>query len=194
MFASGSRKIYSSAGVISPLSRLRRQRTVFPRFADRVALPDFENFIADIMNFARTCSRGLGIPGALKNTTDHRSSSGLLLHAAVVMTAFKLSAKLSTCDRAIKAACAADRSAAKYRETARDHVVNGHHSERLLPLVLVAGLAVRLRDYFHGPAKQLKLRRAKRLNAEQRPRPPVVFSTTRASGRSRGKLPASCKA
>ena len=32
---------------------------------------------------------------------------GLLLHAAVVMTALKLSAKLSTCDRAMKAACSA---------------------------------------------------------------------------------------
>src|SRR6266566_5140999 len=39
---------------------------------------------------------------------------GLLLHAAVVMTALKLSAALSTCDRAMKAACSADRSAAKY--------------------------------------------------------------------------------
>jgi hypothetical protein len=39
---------------------------------------------------------------------------GLLLHAGVVMTALKLSAKLSTCDRAMKAACSADRSAAKY--------------------------------------------------------------------------------
>jgi len=29
---------------------------------------------------------------------------GLLLHAAVVMTALKLSAKFSTCDRAMKAA------------------------------------------------------------------------------------------
>src|ERR1700675_4053868 len=39
---------------------------------------------------------------------------GFLLHAAVVMTALKLSAKFSTCDRAMKAACSADRSAAKY--------------------------------------------------------------------------------
>ena len=39
---------------------------------------------------------------------------GLLLHAGVVMTALKLSAKLSTCDRAMKAACSAGRSAAKY--------------------------------------------------------------------------------
>ncbi len=39
---------------------------------------------------------------------------GLLLHAAVVMTALKLSAKLGTCDRAMKAAWSADRSAAKY--------------------------------------------------------------------------------
>src|ERR1700686_1864779 len=39
---------------------------------------------------------------------------GLLLQAAVVMTALKLSVKLSTCDRAMKAACSADRSAAKY--------------------------------------------------------------------------------
>ncbi len=39
---------------------------------------------------------------------------GLLLHAAVVMTALKLSARLSTCDRAMKAACSAERSAAKY--------------------------------------------------------------------------------
>ena len=30
---------------------------------------------------------------------------GLVLHAAVVMTALKLSAALSTCDRAMKAAC-----------------------------------------------------------------------------------------
>ena len=39
---------------------------------------------------------------------------GLLLHAGVVMTALKLSAKLDTCDRAMKAACSADKSAAKY--------------------------------------------------------------------------------
>jgi hypothetical protein len=39
---------------------------------------------------------------------------GLLLHAGVVMTALKLSAALSTCDRAMKAAFSADRSAAKY--------------------------------------------------------------------------------
>ena len=39
---------------------------------------------------------------------------GLLLHAGVVMTALKLSAAFSTCDRAMKAACSVDRSAAKY--------------------------------------------------------------------------------
>src|ERR1700675_4669354 len=39
---------------------------------------------------------------------------GLLLHAAVVIAALKLSAKLSTWDRAMKAACSAERSAAKY--------------------------------------------------------------------------------
>jgi hypothetical protein len=39
---------------------------------------------------------------------------GLLLHAALVMTALKLSAAFSTCDRAIKAACSVDKSAAKY--------------------------------------------------------------------------------
>jgi len=39
---------------------------------------------------------------------------GLLLHAAVVITALKFSAALNTCDRAMKAACSADRSAAKY--------------------------------------------------------------------------------
>ena len=39
---------------------------------------------------------------------------GLLLHAGVVMTALKLSAALSTCDRAMKMACSADKSAAKY--------------------------------------------------------------------------------
>src|ERR1700686_1962460 len=39
---------------------------------------------------------------------------GLLLHAGVVITALKLSALFSTCDRAMKAACSADRSAAKY--------------------------------------------------------------------------------
>src|SRR5271167_1507063 len=39
---------------------------------------------------------------------------GLLLHAAVVMTALKFSALFSTCDRAMNAACSADRSAAKY--------------------------------------------------------------------------------
>ena len=39
---------------------------------------------------------------------------GLLLQAGVVMTALKFSAALSTCDRAMKAACSADRSAAKY--------------------------------------------------------------------------------
>jgi hypothetical protein len=38
----------------------------------------------------------------------------LLLQAAVVMTALKLSAKLGTCERAMKAACSAERSAAKY--------------------------------------------------------------------------------
>jgi hypothetical protein len=32
---------------------------------------------------------------------------GLLLHAAVVMTALKFSAALSTCDHAMKAACSA---------------------------------------------------------------------------------------
>jgi len=39
---------------------------------------------------------------------------GLLLHAGVVITALKFSAALSTCDRAMKAACSAGRSAAKY--------------------------------------------------------------------------------
>ena len=39
---------------------------------------------------------------------------GLLFHAAVVITALKLSAKLGTCDRAMKPACSAERSAAKY--------------------------------------------------------------------------------
>ena len=39
---------------------------------------------------------------------------GLLLHAAVVMTALKLSALFGTCDRPMKAACSADRSAAKF--------------------------------------------------------------------------------
>ena len=39
---------------------------------------------------------------------------GLLLHAGVVMTALKLSAKLSTCDHAMNTACSAERSAAKY--------------------------------------------------------------------------------
>ncbi len=39
---------------------------------------------------------------------------GLLLQAALVMIALKLSAALNTCDRAMKAACAAGRSAAKY--------------------------------------------------------------------------------
>ncbi len=39
---------------------------------------------------------------------------GFFLHAAVVMTALKLSAALSTCDCAMKAACSAERSAAKY--------------------------------------------------------------------------------
>src|SRR5438477_5226286 len=39
---------------------------------------------------------------------------GLLLHAGVVITALKLSAALSTCDRAMKAACSTDKSAAKY--------------------------------------------------------------------------------
>jgi len=39
---------------------------------------------------------------------------GLLLHAAAVMTALKLSAKLSTCDRAMRPACSGDKSAAKY--------------------------------------------------------------------------------
>jgi len=39
---------------------------------------------------------------------------GLLLHAAALMTALKLSAALSTCDRAMEAACSADRSFAKY--------------------------------------------------------------------------------
>ena len=33
----------------------------------------------------------------------------LLRHAGVVITALKLSAALSTCDRAMKAACSADR-------------------------------------------------------------------------------------
>jgi hypothetical protein len=39
---------------------------------------------------------------------------GLLFHAAVVITALKLSAKLGTCDCAMKPACSAERSAAKY--------------------------------------------------------------------------------
>src|SRR5689334_16094292 len=39
---------------------------------------------------------------------------GLVLHAAVVIVAEKFSAKLSTCERAMKAACSADKSAAKY--------------------------------------------------------------------------------
>jgi hypothetical protein len=39
---------------------------------------------------------------------------GLILHAGVVMTALKLAAALSTWDRAMKAACSVDRSAAKY--------------------------------------------------------------------------------
>ena len=43
-----------------------------------------------------------------------KTQLGLLRHAAVVMTALKLSAKFGTCERAIKEACSADRSAAKY--------------------------------------------------------------------------------
>src|ERR1700761_2825425 len=39
---------------------------------------------------------------------------GFALHAGVVTTALKLSAALSTCDRAMKAACSTERSAAKY--------------------------------------------------------------------------------
>jgi hypothetical protein len=39
---------------------------------------------------------------------------GLHLHAGVVTTALKLSAALSTCDHAMKAACSVDKSAAKY--------------------------------------------------------------------------------
>jgi hypothetical protein len=39
---------------------------------------------------------------------------GLFRHAAVVKTALKFSAALSTCDRAMTAACSADKSAAKY--------------------------------------------------------------------------------
>src|SRR5260370_36532458 len=39
---------------------------------------------------------------------------GLLFHAAVVLPALKLSPKLGTYDRAMKAACSAERSAAKY--------------------------------------------------------------------------------
>ena len=39
---------------------------------------------------------------------------GLLLHAAAVMTALKLSAALNICERDMNAACSADRSAAKY--------------------------------------------------------------------------------
>jgi hypothetical protein len=39
---------------------------------------------------------------------------GLLRHAGVVMTALKLSAALSTCDRAMNAACSAVSSPAKY--------------------------------------------------------------------------------
>jgi hypothetical protein len=39
---------------------------------------------------------------------------GWLLHAAVVIMALKLSAKVNTCERTVKAACSADRSAAKY--------------------------------------------------------------------------------
>src|SRR6202140_5386949 len=38
----------------------------------------------------------------------------LVLHAGVVIAALKLSALFSTCVRAMKAACSADRSAAKY--------------------------------------------------------------------------------
>jgi hypothetical protein len=39
---------------------------------------------------------------------------GLLRHAGVVITALKFIAALNTCGRAMKAACSADRSAAKY--------------------------------------------------------------------------------
>jgi hypothetical protein len=39
---------------------------------------------------------------------------GLPRHAGVVMTALKLSAALSNCDRAMKAVCSTERSAAKY--------------------------------------------------------------------------------
>jgi hypothetical protein len=39
---------------------------------------------------------------------------GLVLHAGVVMTPLKFSALFITCDRAMKAACSADKSAAKY--------------------------------------------------------------------------------
>ena len=39
---------------------------------------------------------------------------GLLLHAAVVMTALKLSAKFGTCERAMNAACSTETLAAKY--------------------------------------------------------------------------------
>ena len=54
----------------------------------------------------------VGVDGSVAPATNIQL--GLLLHAAVVMTALKLSPKLNTCDRAMKAACSAGRSAAKY--------------------------------------------------------------------------------
>jgi len=45
---------------------------------------------------------------------DVDNVSRLVLQAAVVMVAEKLLAKLRTCERAMKAACSTERSAAKY--------------------------------------------------------------------------------
>jgi hypothetical protein len=54
----------------------------------------------------------VGVDGPVFCAT--KTQLGLLRHAAVVMTALKLSAKFGTCDRAMNAACSADKSAAKY--------------------------------------------------------------------------------
>ena len=77
------------------------------------------NCVACTGDFDRVTISSLGIPtfqvriyGSIAPATSIQL--GLFLQAAVVIVAEKLSAKLNTCERAMKAACSAERSAAKY--------------------------------------------------------------------------------
>jgi hypothetical protein len=54
----------------------------------------------------------LGTDGSVASSYQH--PAWFVSHAAVVITPLKLSALFSTCDRAMKAACSAGKSAAKY--------------------------------------------------------------------------------